>query len=68
VSGVACWANQPKAFLAIEDNVHNSTIRNNAMPMVEMFQCLIIKLRTNLKTYVNIMKILIATQHYNTNL
>jgi hypothetical protein len=68
VSGVACWANQQKTFLAIEDNAHNSTIGNNAMPMVEMFQCLIIKLRTTLKTYVNITKILIPTQHYNANL
>jgi hypothetical protein len=27
----------------VEDNVHNSSIGNSAMPMVEMLQCLIIK-------------------------
>jgi hypothetical protein len=68
VSGVACWANEQKAFSTIENNVHNWSIGNSAMPMMEMFQCLIIKLRTNWKNYVNIMKILISTQHYNTNL
>jgi hypothetical protein len=68
MSGVACWTNQQKAFSIVENNVRNSTIGNSAMAMVKIFKCPIIKLRINLKTYVNIMRILIRVQHYNINL